>query len=127
MLQSSYILIYFRFRFGLLFNRFTTREEEHETPKGAARSTEIHRDALYVSENYAAGYGEAEGAARRPRTKTEVIGAWRGLAREAPQGGGRLVGVLPWRTSDISCQDCGLSVGTFSCNCVRAEPKHGIR
>ena len=89
--------------------------------------TEIHRDALYVSEGYVAGYGEAEGAARQPWTRAEVIGAWRGLAREAPQGGGRLVGVLPWRTSDISCQDCGLSVGTFSCNCVRAEPKHGIR
>ena len=43
----------------------------------------VYRDALYVSEDYVAGYGEAEGAARRPRTKIDVIGAWRGLAREA--------------------------------------------
>ena len=97
--------------------------------------TEIHRDALYVSEGYVAGYGEAEGVARRPRTKVEVIGAWRGLAREAPQGGGRLVGVLPWRTSDISCHidrgtrchGCGLSVGAFCHSCVRVEPKRDIR
>eukprot|EP01052_Picozoa_sp_SAG31_P056804 SAG31_NODE_16466_length_708_cov_0.926108_1_plen_42_part_10 len=32
----------------------------------------------------------------RGRRLTGVMGAWRGLAREAPQGGGRLVGVLPW-------------------------------
>ena len=38
---------------------------------------EIDRDALYVSDEYQLGYGESETAAKRPKTRTEVLTAWR--------------------------------------------------
>ena len=55
---------------------------------------EIDRDALYISDEYQLGYGESETAAKRPKTRTEVLAAWRGLAIEVkPEG--RIVGTLP--------------------------------
>ena len=41
---------------------------------------EIDRDVLYISDDYRRSYGETERAARRPQTRTEALGVWRGLA-----------------------------------------------
>ena len=95
---------------------------------------EIGRDALYVSDDYRKGYGEQDKAARRPRTRGDVLVAWRGLAIEVTPGG-QIVGDLPaaWKvgtrcsTRDLSPSNCDSSGEILSYSCVRVEPKRDIR
>ena len=84
--------------------------------------TEIHRDALYVSEEYIEGYGEGTKNARRPETKEAVIAAWRGLACECSDGK-KIVGALPTvkHGGSVKCAPCGVPTRVS----VHAESERG--
>ena len=115
----------------------TTRIETIAEMMRARMLVEIDRDALYVSDEYQLGYGDSETAAKRPKTRTEVLTAWQGLAIEVePEG--RIVGTLPTVRSCIGtmCRMCntrGVHPGNYDPNnkflsrsCVHAETKRGI-
>ena len=54
-----------------------------------------HNDSsLYVSDEYQLGYGETETAAKRPKTRTDVLTACCGLATDV-ESGRRIVCTLP--------------------------------
>ena len=94
---------------------------------------EIDRDALYVSDEYQLGYGETKTAAKRPKTRIEVLTTWRGLAIEV-ESGGKIVGTLPTvRNIGIRCNTRGVyssnydsNEGILSRSCVHVETKRGI-
>ena len=110
----------------------TARIETMAEMLRARTLVEIDRDALYVSDEYQLGYGESESAAKRPKTRTDVLTAWRGLAIEVePEG--RIVGTLPTiRSIGTRCNTRGVHPSNYdpnnflSRNCVHAETKRGI-
>ena len=110
----------------------TARIETMAEMLRARTLVEIDRDALYVSDEYQLGYGESETAAKRPKTRTDVLTAWRGLAIEVePEG--RIVGTLPTiRSIGTRCNTGGVHPSNYdpnnflSRNCVHAETKRGI-
>ena len=91
----------------------TARIETMAEMLRARTLVEIDRDALYVSDEYQLSYGESEAAAKRPKTRTDVLTAWRGLAIEV-EPKGRIVGTLPTiRSIGTRCNTGGVHPSNY--------------